>query len=326
MKFNAVFFVVLIFFSCSNNKKNEITLKSPSSLIMEPVEIPKELFRPSKVIASEKHFIVFNNVDKQVFNVFSPELELLYTFGDRGQGPNEFNQVIQESFELEGNEFSVLDMNSFVTYQLGDSTAHRKDKQHIASEQSIFNKAKKLSKDSFIFLPYSYNENQSDIKKYNFKDGKIEDFGEKMSIKPEEIEKPFLLSSILSVNKKKQRVAQFYQHKPEFKIYNFEGKLLHKGAISIEQTDENRLYFAEIYTTDSFIYVLWINSTKEGVMKNIDMFRPELLVLDWEGNFLEQFKFNIPVISFAVTPDNKTIVASSLKETDASKIYKAKLP
>lgn len=326
MKFYTILFVTLALFSCSSNQKNEIEPKSPSPLIMESVETPKELFRPSKVIANEKYVIVFNNVHEQMFNVFSPELKYLYSFGNIGQGPNDLNMVIQESFELEGNELSMLDMRSFVTYQLGDTTAVGKDKQHIISEESVFNKAKKLSNDSFIFLPYSYKENQSDIHKYDFKDGKITDFGEKISPKPEEIQEPYLLSSILSVNKNNQRVAQFYQHKPEFKIYDFQGKVLHKGAVSIEQTDDKRLYFAEVYSTESFIYVLWVNSTKENVMKHMDKFRPELMVFDWEGNLLEQFKFNIPVISFAVTPDEKMMVATSLKETDVNTLYKVKLP
>lgn len=312
----------------SKTEERQVVLTSAKPLSMQAVTIDKDLLRPAKLKADEEKLIVFDVGNTDVFKVFSlPNLEYLYSFGNVGQGPGELTFVDKESLEYEKGILSVLDRQKFLTYSIKDSTAQLTNEQLIISEETLFNQAKKLSPNSFIFTPNAFKKESTDIMEYNFEKGSIAEFGEKTTAKEDsDFEKPYLFTSMLNVNKKKERIVQFYYSKPEFKIYNFKGELLSKGIISNEvKKEEGTLYFVEACTTEHYIYVLWINGNKKNIMRDIDSFSPDVLVFDWEGNFVNRYRLGIPAITFAVTPDDKELIASSLREGDMNKLYRVSL-
>jgi hypothetical protein len=129
-----------------------------------------------------------------------------------------------------------------------------------------------------------------------------------------------LIKSV-TVNPKKNKFAAFYFKHPYFKIFSSETLY---GVYHIDeeiQREEECTYFAGAYSTDKFIYVMWIAMPEEKIAENLANFKPDLLIFDWDGNIVKNYKFDVPVISFAVNNSNDKLYAVSLKEDDINAVY-----
>lgn len=59
---------------------------------------------------------------------------------------------------------------------------------------------------------------------------------------------------------------------------------------------------------------------------DFNAFHPEILVFDWDGNFVNRLKLDRPIITFAVSERNKELYAVSFLDEDINKLYRFKLP
>lgn len=89
---NKILFLISIFFivSCSNNKeedKNRIYINSSVSYVLDNMFIPRD------IAYRDSFFIIGDRGNDKIYSVYKQEttsLKLIDTFGETGQGPNEF--------------------------------------------------------------------------------------------------------------------------------------------------------------------------------------------------------------------------------------------
>lgn len=71
---------------------------------------------------------------------------------------------------------------------------------------------------------------------------------------------------------------------------------------------------------------MWICKSKKDVGMDLEGYRPDILVFNWEGQLVNRFTLNKPVITFAVVEKTQKLYAVSFMDTDLNKIYEYSLP
>jgi len=56
---------------------------------------------------------------------------------------------------------------------------------------------------------------------------------------------------------------------------------------------------------------MWVNMDKKEASDNMEKFKPQILVFNWDGELVKQFSTEIPLITFAVSEKYQKIYAVS---------------
>ena len=119
-----IMLVTLLFYQCNTKHNTTITIKNTSatdSLKGRTISVNEDLLMPIKVFAIDDKLVVFDRVNSGFFKVFKmPEMELLYSFGSKGRGPNEFPLIDPNSMKVAGNKICLLDGNTLKYLNVGN--------------------------------------------------------------------------------------------------------------------------------------------------------------------------------------------------------------
>lgn len=328
---------LLLLFSCTNSKTSEITeVQIPAesvSLQGDAYSFSSEIFRPAKLYIAGNKLIVFDDIQEKLFKVFAlPELNYLYSFSNQGGGPNEFQSVDKEGINVNKDIFEILYRNKIYRYQVGDSTFTPLEEDSsalVSTSISPINNFRRIYDHVYVFN----NDLQKSNKEFCMLDMTQKEersFGEIDSKHESEIpeqQDKYYAKAICS-NDQQERFAAFYYYRPSFGIYDKEGNLMKNVAVSPSEYpfDPKTMYFVEPFATENHIYVMWVFMNKQEVERDFNAFQPEIFVFDWDGNFVKRLKLDKPIITFAVSEEQKALYAVSFLEEDINKVYKFKLP
>lgn len=119
----------------------------------------------------------------------------------------------------------------------------------------------------------------------------------------------------LQVKPDKSAFVVVYSLLRRIRIYNKDSELCHDiflennaGNYKVIPKDSSKQYwhFGKVFVTDKYIYIL--NPDKLGIAAAKP--RCNILVLDWEGNLIARYKFNVWVYDFFVDEANEIIFGS----------------
>jgi hypothetical protein len=133
-------------------------------------------------------------------------------------------------------------------------------------------------------------------------------------------EQSWSLVKSITANATHNKFALFYNMYPVFKIFS-SGVLTNIFHIDNIPHREENVYFSEAYSTDKFLYVLWVAQPAKEIMENQENFKPGLLIFDWNGKLVKNYKFDFPIVVFAVNNNDDTLYAISCLESDMNAIY-----
>lgn len=325
--------VTLIIQSCNNKETFEILeLPEKRHLSSKIISIPVDLYMPSKMLICEDKLVIKDNTADSLFKVFNlPELSYAYSFGNIGPSPNEISFINQESF-IYDNQFKFLDNDILKSKDLSDSISSIKVEFPIITghnSREILSTLKKQN-DSLFVTNSPIDDISSEYRIINTQKGVGKVYGcmpsWDESLKTP-IEKQVAYMKTICVHPFNNKKMVFYYHYPVVRLYSSSDQLEKQfslGTVSPKSINFNDkiIYFTEPYVTAEYIYVMWVNKTKEAVETNIEAFTPEILVFDWSGNIVNRFSLDKPVITFAVK--NNKIYATSF--TDLNQIYLFDIP
>jgi hypothetical protein len=319
--------------SCKKSEsinKVEIRLPEAQSLKLERKIVDVNLYRPFRMFIHQHKMIVYDKMKDSLFKVFdAQDLTYRYTFGSIGAGPDEFT-FVSETTMNSSDYFEILDQHELCYYAVTDSAAFQVSSPKIVIHKSgPVNNLKKISDSIYIF---SNNISDDTFEKefilYNINDRTDREFGDLMffededGMKSQSIETQyFSLSKLITANSKNNKFAAFYFGYPYFKI--FSSNIL-SGVYHVNdeiQHEENCVYFSGLYSTDKYIYTFWIAMPEEKIEADMENFKPNLLIFDWDGNIVKNYKCNIPIVRFAVNDSNDKLYAVSANEDDINAIY-----
>jgi hypothetical protein len=333
--------MLLLSFGCKENSPKTITLKDefPTSNILKSkeVKIPVDLILASKLFILGDKIVIFDRKKTDIFKVFGlPQVNYLYSSGKYGEGPDEFNFIDPECINVSGDTLEILDKIKIKKYKIGDTSLIKaaEDKFFIPLSFPI-NRMLKVDDSMYFADNITQKKKSQEHVILNIKSNKVEkSFGEY----PEGLDfnngleqySTYIKSGV--INKASKKFAAFYLFFNKFKIYDKQGILIKEVNIkgknneefSSKNSKQNVMYRASPISTDKYIYVLSINSTKENFEKNIQDFHPKLQVWDWDGNPIAQFVLDKPIVSFSVSEKFNKIYGVS--PVGMNQIYEFDMP
>jgi hypothetical protein len=324
-------FYLISILSCDYDKTSkivEIQFSDAKIINMERKIVNTELYRPSKIFIYKDKLVIYDDMNNSLFKIFEcNDLTYKYSFGSIGQGPNEFAFVVPETMNS-STYFEILDRNKLCYFSITDTGAFQIASPKIVSHQSgPVNNLKKMSDSIYIFENgLGTDKFDKEFILYNINDRTNREFGNirffDNSVKAQNKEEQyFSLSKFMTANPVNNKFAVFYDKYPYFKIFSSEilSGLYHIDS-KIQHTDF-RHHFSRPFSTDKYIYVMWIEKSDEEIMANISDFNPLILIFDWNGNLIKNYRLNKPIIAFAVNDSNDKLYAVSLSEDDINAIY-----
>ena len=322
-------------YSCSNPHKQVSETYSSfgqtESLNSERHKVGDILMYPRNLFLTDSTIVVYNEKTDTIFQVFDKHsFTFQYSFGRKGEGPNEFVNSINHWVEVKKDGITLLDVFRLkeISLKNGQPVIQTYGVPHKAS---YFNNLIAL-KDSAYVCDAGLEEEKGRFMLIR-PDSTTQFFGEY----PESSER---FESVLMRNQayvstlvghpEGEKFAAFYCNTRGFSIFDASGKLLHQIKLDIQpqekeiSTNAEQRYMHTIaaYATNDYIYTLNLDMTFEEIAAQKQ--NPNIQVFSWEGEPLKQYNLDCYISSFAVDESNATIYGVFAEDENAT-IYTFKM-
>ncbi len=343
--------VILLIGGCqTSSKKDFIEFPSSRAISFKEVSIPEVLVFPGEIIIQNDMLIVLDMHSDWFFKFFSlPDLAYLGSLVRQGRGPEE---------EIEISPFFRTYEKEAILYQGANSvkisrikSSHNGLGLEVMEEYEL---PASMNEDTDIFLlngnlysSFSYMPSTRDFHGYCLATGQTFEWGALFPLKTTGVPDqhiPMLFQKTTTVKPDRQLLAIVYGLLPIIRIYSAEsGNLLaeklladpSKNALIMQDYTAGKThkglinYHFRVKSTNDYIYTLYSGQspmhflTEGGGPGMIDL-ASEIHIWKWDGTPVMKLELERPVFSFDVTPDNKTIIASSIVDVD--RFFRAEIP
>lgn len=266
------------------------------------------LFDPFSLVLSNKYLFLLGIKSDPIFQQYELQnLTYLKSFGNRGRGPGEFpmTPIIYVSRNPEKLYICHSAQKAFSSYKIIENGDLLLENEFITTQGVLYNQFH-IIKDSFLVynlvpkigievINLLTDENSTQIeftknRHYTGEDFLHPDFG------------------TLTVNN--QYIVYAYKYRKQIDIYDIKNlklktRLLAKGhSETITTTEHSKFYYCDVYTTENFIYVYFIDTYSNDV-KN----KYYIEVFDFNGTPLKRYNIGIALGCglWAVTSDDSAI-------------------
>ncbi len=321
---------ILALYSCQSQEEGKkIISEIPESgtLKSSEVSLANAALMPYKIVASADKAVVLDQGKENLFKVYAlPDFSFLYTFGDIGEGPDEFQFVNGNSLKIHGEQLVVLSGTQLIKIKLHAEKASREEQHALISDTGGPINGLHLVNDSVYVADIGeakpgapehrlvhLGRNEELVRFGDYPEpaaGENRDQGN--------LVRDYMKSTV--ANPKDGRMAAFYVYQNQIKLYSADGELLLEIAVessSNSTSDEEMwIYRADPFASSERIYVLYIGMPKKEVEENFQTFRPHLEVWDWEGNLLDRFRLDQPITTFTYAEEFKKLYGISFFKED----------
>ena len=325
-----IMLVTLLFCQCNTKRNTTITIKNTAvtdTLTSRSVSVSEDLLMPVKVFAIEDKLVVFDRVNSDFFKVFKiPEMELLYRFGSKGRGPDEFSHIDPNSMKVVGNKICLLDGNTLKYLNVGNDKITVEQSKTIVIGQAPTNRLLVLN-DSVYISDILGDKIEYEFQKVNLNQKKIEktfgDYPDEGIRLKNDMEKYQTYLKASASSPKGDKIISFYLNFNRFKILDNQGTLLREVVIESnlpkykpKDPKNSVIYRSEPFATGDFVYVLAIEQVQNEVMSNISSFKPKLEIWNWEGELQAKYLLDKPIITFTISEENSKLYGTSIADVN----------
>lgn len=269
----------------------------------------KELLNPWAISIVDSVLIVIENgVSRDIITSFSlKNCKIIFSFGSRGRGPNEFSEIIQQPVSVVGKEITSIQIFDWVNKRLDEylidtinDVANEPLRRYILPpELMLVQRAAFLNDTTVIAMGDIYNNflafantNTDEVSYINFYPIK-----DNNNYSNRDVADIYL--GDFAINYKQNLIAVASKFIPEILIIDFDGKVIKKITISeydlgkiIKKPDDDRIIqFHDITVTEEYIYAVHIGksySELEKILENnassqTPVYISEIHIYDWNG-------------------------------------------
>lgn len=338
-------FTLLI--SCIEKDDSDINSESIETLTGVKLNVSENLYQISDIalVNIESEYFALITDDAKV-----PPVHLINVSKDSyisglsrdGRGPGEFSQP--NSISVFDGAFIVTDpLNSRLTHipeeVFRDSALRDHSKFKIDNIQSpgLLLDVLPIDSDNYVAVgPIRTSENRR-FTMMNLEGGKNTNsfFGSHDSIDPNIDPNTIQLSNreYGTVSNINSMFATGKYHKDQIDIFNFDGELLetYRGP-DYEQLDfeingdryslkseSNIISYVDIISNKDYIYALYSGKKLNQNQRN---FGDSVIMIDWDGNFIQSFQLDQQAFSIAVNDENSLLLAGVLTEEAGLYMYR----
>jgi hypothetical protein len=341
MKYSLVLIFGILFASCLERQKGEVKItvdKFPveKELTSDYITVDSVLWSPAKLFISGNHFVVRNSKTDTIFSVFSyPDFEYLFSDGVYGNGPEDFQRIMDRDFQVSSKGFNVFfpGINIYREVEIDDVNRKLKtvkDHKYQLSTGGIPQKFTQLDDSRFVYI----NGNSMDDTEFflfdaarNAVTGSIP-YPQWVEANNGEPNFSIYLTGIVP-KPDGNKFASFYCNFKRWQLFDYKGYLIREIDVKIPPVssglaapgEKRMLYYGSEFASDNYIYAVCLNY-KPGEPSRKGT---ELQVWNWEGKPVAKFILDRKFSCFTVSGDSVLYVADNL-EGDEDKIFKYVLP
>lgn len=336
---------VISFTSCSFQSKSDsytvvqtIDYESDLQSTRHNFENSTLFATPREIINVNDEYLMISDADTSGFiKVFKlPELEFLYSWGDYGRGPGEYEYLPLSEINTSGGNLILYEMGTrkLREYSVNDSTLlfvndfslQLKDQTHP------LNYIIKISDELYFvknMMP-TQNSNHEFIALQTDNELPLFTFGIYPESDLEFYDKSFEYATTNDFSNEASKMAAFYYYYNRFKTFDIDGNLVNYFIVNDKHVDQEDgelldfLYRSLKLAGENYLYVMAMNEFDDVIEENIETFRPSFEKWSWDGDQLNRSKFDIPIHNFVVSEKHGKIYAYSV--LDIYGIYEFDLP
>jgi hypothetical protein len=219
------------FFSCSENIQ-VVKLPEMTELSSTSKRLNVEILLSGKIFIHEDKLIVFEQLHENMFKVFElPTLKYLYSFGDKGMGPNDFVSVGNDDIITYNSEFvEIYDVGKIKYVKFTDSIAYIADTKplNLSHLKTPVNRLKKCNDSTYYFDNWLENKQQNEFIRLNifsYEQSYFSPYPDWIHLVSEEKKYTTYLKST-SYNSFNDKIAVFYYHFPVMKLLDNDGNTI----------------------------------------------------------------------------------------------------
>lgn len=274
-------------------------------------------FNPIRIVNVNDEYLVVSNERKNgIFQVFQiPGLELLYSWGNVGEGPDEFRMLPVIEINVKNNEliFYEIITQQLRHYAVSDSSFEKIEEIPLSytGQTDPLNHLQRLN-DSLYIADYGTAFENSDHEYIALRPGENEPLFTFGSYPDSDLEGFERYRQYLKTNAAKpdeSKFAAFYAYHNWIKIFNSEGGIIkaiqvRDSSLSEEDIREDfYMYRKVICASDHYIYTLGQYTTSSRMNENLESYNNSLEVWNWEGELVYRAMFDKPVNDFTVSEE-----------------------
>ena len=335
MKKYPLFLSFLMLFSCSTDRKPATETPYNKSNILDfnsfpnekslhgknvgPVESFNQLV---KIIYSKNFILVFDVKSDYYFKLLNRELQIVETFGKKGDGPHEIPFVPI----LSKHDFITLGAIYFYNYGKSEVVAMKIDSlgevfpntiDHYPLPEQLYNvqRVVVVEKDKMVG-----NAGMPEGKLYFFNSEKenvlsITPFYPKLNFRIEKEKLIYKFTGQLATSKPQNTLVCANTYFPQLEIYNLDGELQKEIRTSnFEMSDYRRSNFSHFYyygvqITDKYIYALYLGEKKDNILQQmLHSLKSQIHIFNLEGAPVLELKLDRLINDFIVDEARQRII------------------
>lgn len=344
----AFFAIVFSVYSCNYHKSNNIindtdtieALPFYNTLKGNPIPINNEkakLLHPQRILnLNDEYLIISDNKPVDIFLVFRiPEIEFLYGWGQKGQGPDEFPFTRVDEINQRGNEIILFDIltQNLRFYLVEDTSFVKVEEQLLMYEGQLGDPLYQIRRlnDTLYIADYGTSFEDTRYEHIALRPGQEEAqffFGKYPEVDLETILRYEEFLKVNAAHPDGTKFAVFYAYHNRIKIYNSQGVELKSVIIEDPYIEHEKTigdffqYRARPWATENYLFTLGLNVPREKYSD--ELFSPTLEIWDWEGRPVYRTMFDRPIHGFTISEKYGKLYAYSFLSPD--EIYEYDLP
>ena len=330
MKKKLLFIPIILAMGCTNTKYEKVLFDKEEVLLSNEVNyIPPSCYSEIKLLDSV--LILIDQCNNNFIHLYSiAEEEKITQAGTKGRGPNEMIGPLFYKPSISANkttkqEVYLYDVNLQKDYALnlkGDSVGFITGTQMGTDINQRGWQLTRL-KNNVIGIDlietcmyFNYNKNTNDKSNIAYPDVYNDYLKHDQEI---------ILDKDICVNEEKKKIVIGMHYFNHLYFYDMQGNILKSYAINkgqdpkIEENQvvsmSNYFYTFDIYGTTKNIYILWYGEKLINIEEN-DTQGINLLVFDWDMNFIKNYQLDKEIYDFAVDEKNRKLYGLTWNDQD----------
>jgi len=337
--FYIIFYLLSInIISCSyfENEQNYINVKAIEyqqdiTSVEHTFENQFLILNPADIInVSDKYLIISDSNADGFIKVFKlPELDFLYSWGQQGQGPNEFQYIPLNEINTVDNKIIFYEIGTrfLRVYEVNDTTLTPVIEYSLKFEgqTNTLTGITRVKDDLYIAENAAMSDETNDelIALQPNNDKPLFYLGNFPNTQLSGFDKLYEYIKTTNASDDGSKIALFYLYHNKFKIFDSNGNLSNKYSVNDRDIThaENELMkfqFRSIkHASNDYLYLMGMYEYGEEIRNNIETFKTTFEKWDWDGNQIHRAKFDRPVHNFTVSEKYGKIYAYSHLEMNS---------
>ncbi|MFS3008037.1 BF3164 family lipoprotein [Bacteroides thetaiotaomicron] len=269
-------------------------------------EISSDILYPRSLFICNGNLIILNEKVDTLFRVFNlPDFTYKFSFGIKGQGPDDFFLPFPQAINFRTKTISLLDVKTIKDISFIDGKPVIQSKV-IPAPFDYFNGLIQL-KNSLYCCDAGLEEEKELM--FLYLDGtftKKGDYPENEERFETKLSRNQAYKSIKIAKPDGEKFASFYCYLRRFRIYNASGDILHDVLLDIQPSEKvlNEVYEKRYlhpiaaYATEQCIYTLNLDMTEDEIIEKTRY--PNIQVFSWEGKPLKKYDLDVFINAFIV--------------------------